>query len=127
MRSISIKGVIFGVLAIFVIDLLSGIYGIILFADGMSEEALILASQSQNYLLWGLLVGTASTVVGGFIAAKIGKLAPYQNASVIGILGVVIGIILGGENPLWFDVTANLTVIPAALLGGYLVVRKHAS
>ena len=97
---------------------------IFLFSKDLSEEALILVAQRQNFLLWSLFIGTFSTVIGGFIAAKIGKLAPYKNAAVIGVLGVVIGVILGGETPLWFDVTAFLTVIPAALLGGYFVARK---
>lgn len=126
MRSISIKGLVFGVLAIFVIDLVGGITGIFLFAKDMSEESLTLVSKNQNFLVWSLFVGTFSIVVGGFIAAKIGKLAPYKNAAVIGALGVAIGILMGVEAPLWFDVTAYLTVVPAALLGGYFVARKNA-
>lgn len=126
MRSISIKGLVFGVLAIFVIDLVGGITGIFLFAKDMSEESLTLVSKNQNFLVWSLFVGTFSIVVGGFIAAKIGKLAPYKNAAVIGALGVAIGILMGVEAPLWFDVAAYLTVVPAALLGGYFVARKNA-
>lgn len=126
MRSVSIKGVAFGVLAVLVIDLVGGAAGIPLFAKDMSVESINSVAKNQSFLLWSVFIGTFSTVAGGFVAAKIGKLAPYQNAAVIGALGMVFGIIMGGEAPLWFDVTGYLTVVPAALLGGYFVARQNA-
>ena len=126
MRSVSIKGVAFGVLAVLVIDLVGGAAGIPLFAKDMSVESINSVAKNQSFLLWSVFIGTFSTVAGGFVAAKIGKLAPYQNAAVICALGMLFGIIMGGEAPLWFDVTGYLTVVPADLLGGYFIARQNA-
>jgi hypothetical protein len=65
--------------------------------------------------------------LGGFVAAKIGKLAPYKNAVVIGILGIIIGILVRDAGPPdWFDMVGFVSVVPAALLGGYFAASKKA-
>lgn len=125
MENISFKGIALGLLAIVIIDFIGGIAGIPLFSLDMSVESINAMSQDQGFLLWSLCVGTLSTILGGFIAAKKGKLAPYKNSGIIGGIGVGLGILLGGETPLWFDIIGVITVVPAALIGGFLVARKN--
>lgn len=127
MKNISIKGIILGVIAIVIIDVAGGIVGVLLFASDMSEESLNAMLQSQGLLLWSLFIGTFSTIAGGFIAAKIGKLAPYKNAVVIGVLGIISGALLvDGGSPLWFDIAGFVSVVPAALLGGFFGAYKKS-
>jgi hypothetical protein len=109
-----------------VIDIIGGVAAVPLFSSDMSEESLSAINQNQGFLLWGLLVGTFSTIVGGFIAANQGKLAPYKNAAIIGAVGALAGVLLAGTSPLWYDIIGLVSIIPAALFGGFLVARKNA-
>ncbi len=125
MNNLSIKGILLGLLVTIVIDIIGGIAAIPLFALSMSEEALKALNEDTGALIWSLLIGTVSTIIGGFIAARFGKLAPYKNSAVVGVIGLIAGVLLGGDAPLWFNIIGFASVIPAALLGGYLVARKN--
>ena len=126
MKNISIKGIILGIIAIAIIDIIGSISGIFLFAHDMSSESLNAINLNQSFLLWSLFIGSISTVIGGFIAAKYGKSSPYKNSSIIGLLGIIVGVLSVGDAPLWADIAGFLTVIPAALFGGFLVAQKNA-
>jgi hypothetical protein len=68
---------------------------------------------------------TLSTVVGGYIAARVAKEAIYLNSGMFGVIGISIGLLVGGEYlsgeyPLWFTVLGYISITPSALLGGYL-------
>lgn len=125
MNNLSIKGILLGLLVTIVIDIIGGIAAIPLFASSMSEEALKALNEDTGALIWSLLIGTVSTIIGGFIAARFGKLAPYKNSAVVGVIGLIAGVLLEGGAPLWFNIIGFASVIPAALLGGYLVARKN--
>ncbi len=117
MKGICFKGIFWGIIAIAIIDILGAISGIFLFVPDLSETAI---NQNQNFLLWGLTIGTLATVIGGFIAARYARTAPYTHAAIIGLLGILSGLLNLGKAPFWFDLAGFLTVIPAALLGGFL-------
>ena len=126
MSKVSIKGIILGVLATLVIDTISGIAMIPIFASSMSEEVLESVFLETGPLIYSLFAGTLSTVIGGFIAANIGRQAAYKNAMIFGVIGLILSVLMSEGLPLWFNVIGFLTVIPASLLGGYFVVRKNA-
>ena len=125
MKNISIKGIIFAVLAVVILDTISGIALIPIFVKDMTEESLKVLSHEVGLLIFSMFFGTISTVIGGFIAAKYGKLAPYKNAAVIGVIGIILGVLLSSNYPLWFNVLALLITLPSALLGAYFVARKN--
>lgn len=120
----SIKGILLGILAIVVLDSIAGIAMIPLFAENMSSEAIEALSQEFAPLCYSVFFGTISTIAGGYIAAKYGGLAPYKNAAVIGVSGLVFGVLSMDSFPLWFNVIGFISVIPAALFGAYLMVKK---
>jgi len=126
MNDISIKGIILGILATLLIDTVSGIAMIPLFAPSMTKEAFQLLYTETGPLIYSMFFGTLSTVVGGFIAANIGRLAAYKNSAIFGVAGLVIGVFLSTGFPLWFNIVGYITVIPASLLGGHIAVRKNA-
>ena len=124
MKKISIKGILLGCLAVVVIDLISGVAIALMLVEDFSEEAFSALETQTNYLLFGLIIGTLSVVVGGYIAAKISKTSPYLNSAFIALIGIVIGLLIGSGEPLWFDVAGYASIIPAALLGGHLASIK---
>ena len=76
--------------------------------------------REPKYLLLGGLLGLLGTVVGGYVAAKFADAAPLLNAACVGLFGVVLGIFIIGESPLWFAVIGILLTLPAAITGGIL-------
>jgi tetrahydromethanopterin S-methyltransferase subunit C len=52
-------------------------------------------------------------------------LAPYKNATVFGVIGAALGLMLATFDPLWFDFLGIILVVPVAILGGYVVARKN--
>lgn len=83
--------------------------------------------QELRYLLLGGLLGLLGTMIGGYVAAKFADAAPLLNAACVGLFGVVLGIFVIGESPLWFGVIGILLTLPAAVAGGVLWrSRNHA-
>ena len=126
MNDVSIKGIILGVIATLVIDTISGVAMIPLFLSSVSEEAIEALYSETGPLIYSLFFGTISTVVGGFVAANIGRQAAYKNAIIFGVIGLILGALMSEGFPLWFNTLGFLTVIPASMLGGYIAVRKNA-
>lgn len=129
MQGISIKAVVLASLAVLGVDLMSSIvltqmFGGPGFGSGLSEEQLRAAAQvlyqDVRYLTLGLILGTMSTVLGGYLAARLARAVPYFNALAFGVLGLLISLIGSSELPLWFNIVGLLLTLPAALLGGHI-------
>jgi hypothetical protein len=89
-----------------------------------TEAAIQAVTSTNGFLFASLLYGTATTVFGGFVAARLARSYPYFNALAIGVLGIVLGLLLGGEAPFWFEALAFLVSVPAAVAGGHLALRR---
>lgn len=135
MPNISIRAVVLASLAVLGVDIVSSIlltqmFGGPGFGSGMSEEQMRSAYrvllQDARYLTFGLILGTASTVLGGYLAARLAHSVPYFNALAFGVLGLILSMIGTGELPTWFKVIGLLLTLPAALLGGHLA-KLHMS
>lgn len=129
MPNISIRAVILATLAVLGIDIITGMvltqmFGGPGFNSGLSQEqirhAYQVLMQDVRYLTLGLIFGTASTVLGGYLAARLGRSVPYFNALAFGVLGMLISMIGSGELPMWFKVVGLGLSLPAALLGGHI-------
>lgn len=126
MNSIDIRAIVLATLAVFGIDFVTGLVLFSVFSDPVanaSEEqmraaALALASD-PGYLRAVLILGTASTVVGGFLVARLARRIPYFNALAYGVLGMALSTLSTGELPTWFRVVGIGLSVPAALLGAY--------
>jgi hypothetical protein len=110
-----IRAIVLATLAVFGIDFVTGIVLFSVFSDSVanaSEEQVRAAAAAlatdPGYLRAALVLGTASTVVGGFLVARIARSIPYFNALAYGVLGMLLGI--------------GLTV-PASLAGAYFCKR----
>jgi len=133
MKRISPKAVVLGSLLVLALDAvvsvgLVALRGGEIFVEGRSveqiSEALHAVMLSKSFLLASMVLGTLTTVIGGYVAARIGKQFPYFNGLVIGLLGMLIGLTFWSEYPLWFNLLALVSVVPSALLGSHIAVRR---
>ena len=133
MNRISLKAILLATLVMVAIDFIIGLAMMFMFMrdafeEGLTEEqvseALLASTQSASFLFTGMILGTLSTIVAGYVAARIAKTEPYINAGVVGLLGMALGALFVEDSPLWFNVMSYLLILPAALLGGYLAARR---
>ena len=112
MIKISIKGVILGIVVALILDIIAAfvmgaIVGVSLFKEGMTQqqlkEAVVAVILSTGFLLGSGIFGMLSTILGGYIAARVAKNNYYMNAAVIGVLGIVLNALTGTDYPLWFN------------------------
>jgi hypothetical protein len=75
--------------------------------------------KSIPLLLASLGIGGFFTVVGGLITAWMAKTHQVKNATVMGLVSIVLGLPFWGSYPLWYNVIAVLVVLGAAATGGY--------
>jgi NADH:ubiquinone oxidoreductase subunit 6 (subunit J) len=123
MARVNIKAVLLGFGAVLLLDTL---VGFVLFAvlgtDGTAEQAVREAISNPAFLLSGVVLGSLTTVAGGYLAARIAKSYPYFNALALGLLGAAYGLLFWSQYPLWFNILGLVLVVPAALLGAHLLV-----
>jgi hypothetical protein len=129
MHNISPRAVVLASLAVFGIDivwnfLLISLFGGPTFGSGMSDEqirrALQVLFQDARYLTFALIFGTGSTVLGGYLAARLARAVPYFNALAFGVLGLTVSVMTSGALPTWFKIIGFGLTLPAALLGGHI-------
>jgi CBS domain containing-hemolysin-like protein len=133
MNGIDIRAILLATLAVFGIDFVSSIALFAVFGDqaanGSEEQvraAVEALSRNPAYLRTALVLGTASTVVGGFLVARIARRIPYFNALAYGVLGAVLSTLTTGDLPTWFRVVGIGLTVPAALFGAYFAKRPVA-
>lgn len=126
MSSIDIRAIVLATLAVFGIDFITGLIAFTVFSDPVanaSEEqmraAAVALASDPGYLRAVLILGTASTVVGGFLVARLARRIPYFNALAYGVLGMALSTLTTGELPTWFRVIGIGLTVPAALFGAY--------
>lgn len=130
MRDVNIKTILLVTLAVFGIDFVTSILVLGAFSDlaanATPEQVRVALPElysNTGYVTWTLILGTASTVVGGYLTARLVRSVPYFNALAFGVLGVLLGILMSTDVPTWLRVLGNLPTIPAALAGAYLRIR----
>lgn len=101
-------------------------------ATGAPEDAVAAVGGSPGWLLVQMLAGLGCTALGGYVAARFANHAEYANAFAVGVASLVFGevmlIALSQDLPLWVRLTADLLVVPAAVLGGHLrALQKRAA
>lgn len=129
MQNISIRAVILATLAVLGIDIVSGLalnqmFGGPAWDSELSREEMQRAyqvlMQDVRYLTLGLVLGTASTVLGGYLAARLARSMPYYNALAFGVLSILISTIGAGNLPTWVKIVGLGLSLPAAVLGGHI-------
>ena len=119
MKQMSIKAILLGCLTVFILDIIGSILLLVFFGGNKSPAALRALETEIVPLLFSLIVGTMTTIFGGYIAAMIAKSSLYLNSGIIGLIDLFAGLFIGSGLPLWFNITCFISVIPASLIGGY--------
>lgn len=91
--------------------------------EEQAQAALQAVIGTPSFLMASLLYGIGTTLLGGFVAARLARSHPYFNALAVGALGIALGLLVGSDAPLWFDALAFGMSIPAALAGARLAHR----
>ena len=130
MKHIDLRVIVLATLAVFGIDFVTGIVLFSTFSDLVANAtdeqvraAAVALANDRGYLRAALILGTGSTVVGGYLVARLARRIPYFNALAYGVLGMVLSTFTTGELPLWFRVVGIGLTIPASLLGAYFCKR----
>ena len=132
MNRVSPKALLISLAVMLALDTLGGMILTIFFASQsihgnttpeQTRAAVEAMNQSSGFLLSALAYGTITTILGGYLAARLAKRLPYFNAGALGLANIAIGIILAGSSPLWFDIVGFFVTLPAALFGGHLSKR----
>ena len=89
----------------------------------LDQEAINNIINSSAFLMGKVVFGTATTVGGGYLAARLAKTFPYYNGLGIGLVGVLLTIFSWGD-PLWLSVLSLLTTVPASIYGAH-IAKKH--
>jgi CBS domain containing-hemolysin-like protein len=133
MQNISIKAVLLASLAVFGLDIVSGMVLLATFggavldpamSDTQMQAAITQIVQGRGYLTAALILGTTTTVLGGYLAARLSSSVPYFNALAFAILGIVVTLLTSEGLPMWFLIVGLLLTIPAALFGAYIEKRR---
>lgn len=73
-----------------------------------------------GFVFVAFVMGTVTTVLGGYLCARIAKQFPYYNGLAIGIVGLVFTLLVMGEAPVWYTVLGLLIAVPASIYGAHL-------
>ena len=136
MPTFNIRAVVVGSLLMLALDILSSIllfsvFGGDALSSGATQEEITAVSnivaQNDGYLLAGMFLGSFSTVLGAYIAARIANNLPLFIALAVGVVGIVVAALLGdgsNESPMWFSAFGYISTVPMALVGGWLARRE---
>lgn len=109
----------------------SGLIGSLYFANRPTQDQDLNAIYSNAaLLLLFLVVGLFWTFLGSYFTAKVAKRAELFNAAIIGVIGAGIGfdsILTQDVIPLWYELVGLVAIVPVALLGGYVALKRKKS
>jgi len=79
---------------------------------------------TTSCLAWLVLFGSATTVGGGYLAARLAKRIPYYHGLAMGIVGVIDVVVEWNSEFTALAWLGIVTTIPLALLGAHLAKRQ---
>jgi hypothetical protein len=135
MKNIRLWAICVAFIAELVADLIISSITLAVLADGslspdLDRETLNKATQaiidSNAFLMSRLILGTATTIGGGYLAARLAKTFPYYNGLGIGLIGLIFAI-LQWSDTLWLNLYAMVMTLPASIYGAHLAKKHMAS
>ena len=87
---------------------------------------LVSAEALARFAVIALVIDLGYGAAGGYIAARIGRVAPLGAAFVFGVLGITVTLVLSGDTSGWYRSALSVLLIPATVSGGWLRARGLA-
>lgn len=78
---------------------------------------------SSEFLMSRVILGTLTTVGGGYLAARLAKTYPYYNGLGVGLIGLIFGIVQWSD-PMWLNLFGMVMTIPASIYGAHLAKKQ---
>ena len=98
-----------------------------LLAEGMTDDELARVRkavlETTAYIPWAMMFGTATTVGGGYLAARIARRIPYYHGLAIGIVGVLFSLVLWSPEAGGLEYLGLVITIPCSIYGAHLAKR----
>ncbi len=134
-RKISIKGIVLGelvdiggtTLSLAVIMIIMGGFSSLQGATETDLNARI-TREFAPIIPFLTILGLCFTFWGGFVCARIAKSAEIMHSSIIGIIGIVLGVLSYQPQTgvaFWLNIIALILTIPIAVLGGYVAQGRN--
>jgi len=80
-------------------------------------------SATPGYTAAVVVLGTATTFGGGYLAARLARRYPYYHGLGMGLLGIAFALYYWRANALWLDLLSVLSNIPVCIWGAHLAKR----
>lgn len=93
-------------------------------SQGEFEEVARKVTSTTAYVPWMMAFGTATTVGGAYLAARLARRIPYYHGLAMGILGILFTLVTWNRDVGWMNVLGLLVTLPASLYGAHLA-KKH--
>jgi uncharacterized membrane protein YfcA len=135
MPDISIKAIALAFTAEFVADQVIRAVAFALFAQGLLTPDMTDADfanvrqtvfETTQYIPWMMVFGTATTVGGAYLAARIAKRLPYYHGLAMGVVGVLFILTFWPDDSGWMDWLGLLITIPLSIYGAHLA-KDHVT
>ena len=81
--------------------------------------------QAPSSIIAMMIIGLAFTVLGGYVAGRVSKAYEVTHGLIVGAISILIGLASWGSLPLWYDITAMVTVAPCGMLGGWIAKKNR--
>jgi hypothetical protein len=88
------------------------------------ERVRLAVLENSDYIPWAVALGIATTIGGGYLAARIARRIPYYHGLAMGIVGIAFILLLWPDESGWLEYLGLLVTIPASLLGAH-IARQH--
>jgi hypothetical protein len=96
-------------------------------ADGATDEQrtqfVKLVLETTAYRPWAFVLGMITTVLGGYVAARMAQRIPYYHGLAMGIVGVVFMLATWDESATGYEYVGLLITIPASIFGAHFARR----
>jgi hypothetical protein len=116
--AVVMKAVGAGLLALIAMIVVSSASAAAFFA-AFTEDALI------RFAIIAVTIDLGYGVIGGYLAARLSRVAPLISALACGVFGVVFTMAASrGALPDWYALALQILLIPAAITGGWLRARR---
>lgn len=84
------------------------------------EEVQKTVFDTTAYVPWAMAFGMATTVGGGYLAARLAKQIPYYHGLAMGIVGIVFILLLWPKDSGWLEFFGLIITIPLSLFGAHI-------